>query len=639
MKPLERTIRELIEGKGSGKGYRPFHIPYYQREYVWEGKNKKNNGRNFDKFIIDISNEYFENGVSSTYFIGNLAFCKTNITEVVDGQQRLTTLIIFLSVLADNFCSIFKREEHQKLVFYGKRDNKNFIIQEEDYLTTELVGSLGYDPDGYTGTGKRLELDKTIAKTIDFIKRNYGSKSSAEFDGLYNYILDNVNVILLEYNTQKDALRYFLNINSLSIELSPDEIFLTILSQALKISRNEKNIYNVKKTLNNIKQSYSKIDVNDILKIFLAAFYKDDKDMNSNELEALDVGKWLSYYHVDVYSDQIIAKEFCEAFLKFLDDLEFVLSYYQGRHENLSKKSPIFLSYALMKYEGFNDMVEILAAIFKYRNNYKTSNIYMEDGKTISVTTFENISKRLNLTLINNYLRNWNKRVNGLIDNIEIDSKTSIEKYTLNDIVENVKMNINEVFSLTYMTNPVSDPKPNIKDYSRIIKVILVIQQAYLSFVGDEKDTFYSYIENGLTGNFTIEHLYSRNEHAIALRLHNWQELKNKFRTETEFDIERSNFENLSLLNSSANSSASDNEIFGKLVIYNNAHNVLSTGNEYLIQSLVDESHYYKNEKLKSLNLPERKITNIKQNTWEHSENNRKFIEMLLSLSIEKLGE
>jgi uncharacterized protein with ParB-like and HNH nuclease domain len=540
---------------------------------------------------MDIAKEYFEKGISSSYFIGNIAFCKTSITEIVDGQQRITTLILLLSILADNFCSNTKRAEHFKLVYDGKEEDNNFIIQEKDYLTKELVGSLGYNPAGYTGTGKRIELDKTIARAKDFIKRHYPGRSQAEFDGLYNYMLDNVNVILLEYNNQKDALRYFLNINSLSIELSPEEIFLTILSQALSISRSSQSIYLIKKILAGITDGFEKIKLNDILKIFLSAFYKDDKDMNSNELDSLNVGKWLSYYHTDVYSDQMVAQEFCEAFLQYLIDLEEVLKFLQGRHPSFSKTSPLFLSFALLKFENYNDLVEALTTLFKYRNNYQTTNLYLPSSKILDISKLENLSKRLNLTLFNNYLRNWNKRVVGFVENIELDNRTQVEKLSINDIIKNAKMNIQQVFSLTYMTNPQSDPKPNIQDFSRIIKVIFAFQQGYLSFIGDAADSLYKYIENCLSGSFTIEHLYSKNEYAQPVRLNNWKTGKNKFLSSTDFDIERSVFENLCLLNATANTSASDNAIFDKFLKYNNAHSVLSTGNEYLIQSFVDNSH------------------------------------------------
>ena len=627
MKPLERTIKKLIDD------YRPFNIPYYQREYVWEGKNKKNNGSNFRKFLLDISNEYFESG-QSQYFIGNLAFCKTNITEVVDGQQRLTTLVLFLSVLADNFCSVAKRAEHQKLVYNKSHD---FIIQEQDYLTDELEYSLGYKTG--TGTGKRIKLDETIAQTIDFIKRQFPKKSNTEWDGLYDYILNNISVILLEYTNQKDALRYFLNINSLSIELEPEDIFYTILSQALKIAHKTETIYDVKSNVEDIVNSFEKITIKDLMRVFLLAYYtgKGDKNMNEKELEALGVGKWLSYYQMEVYSDAIVALDFCNAFLQYLIDLKAILTFIQERTNPPQTNSPIHLSFALLKYERYGDLVEFLTKLFRYRHNMVNCNIYTTGTKTIDQAIIEDIAKRLNLTLISSYMTYNHQRLDGFYNNIKLDPKTSKPELSLNDIITNVCANIPSVFSLRYMTDPQSNPKPNIPDQSRLIKVVLAFMQGYLSFVGDGNYSLYQYIENCLSGNFTIEHLYSKNEYADPTRLRAWKTNKNRFNNSNEFDYERSNFENLSLLNQTANSSANDSAIYEKFNKYKNAHNIMSTGSEYLVQSLVLGSNFFSNPKIMALGLPNRSITAVVQNTWEHSGDNRNFIMQLIELAIKEM--
>ena len=59
---------------------------------------------------------------------------------------------------------------------------------------------------------------------------------------------------------------------------------------------------------------------------------------------------------------------------------------------------------------------------------------------------------------------------------------------------------------------------------------------------------------------------------------------------------------------------------------------------EYLIQSLVDNSEYYNNEKIKALGLPERKLINIDQNTWELSSNNRQFNIELMELALKEIS-
>ena len=58
--------------------------------------------------------------------------------------------------------------------------------------------------------------NKCLAETIYYqINRTIGHYSVAQFDSLYKYILNNVFIISIEYTNVKDALRYFLNINSL----------------------------------------------------------------------------------------------------------------------------------------------------------------------------------------------------------------------------------------------------------------------------------------------------------------------------------------------------------------------------------------------------------------------------------------
>lgn len=628
MKYNEFTIKKLI------KEYFPLNIPYYQREYVWEGNKKKNNGRNFDKFILDIANEYFEN-TTSNYFIGNIAFSKTHKVDVVDGQQRMTTLVLLLSILADNFCSVDKKKYHKEIVY---NSNGDFIIQEESYLTNELEGSLNYK--SYSGTGYRIELDKTIKRAIELIRRNYGNKSTPEFDGLYEYILNNVLVILLEYNNDKDALRYFLNINSLSIELTSVEIFLTILSQALKISESEYSIYQIKDILKTISLKYDKINEYDIIEIFLSSYYRNDKDIN--DLKDLKVGKWMSYYHNEVYGERYFADPFCRAFIQYLKDIDFVLGKFQGKSTPINKKSPIFLSYSLLKYHNYEDLVEFLGVMFKSRHNYlpndkkESRTIYKQNNDEIDVSKLEAIAIRLNLTIINNYIRNTTKRLLLLKENIETENNID-EKKNIDDILMDTKSNINQIFSLNYLSDHQSVPKPDIKDKSKTIRVILALQQGLLSYTADDSYSYYEYIADLLNGNnFTIEHIYSIKEFTDENRREEWIK-RGKFIDALEFDTTRSSFENLSLLNKNTNSSASDTEIYGKLIKYKNARDVLRHGDEYLIQSFVDKSNFYENSNIQKLNLPERVITNISHNTWEHSSNNRMFLMELLEKALDGL--
>ncbi len=82
---MESTIWKLFDSKN-----RRFEIPSYQRAYSW-GKVQ------IDQFLEDLKN------AESQYYLGHFLFETKDNTEntllVIDGQQRLTTCIIFFSVL------------------------------------------------------------------------------------------------------------------------------------------------------------------------------------------------------------------------------------------------------------------------------------------------------------------------------------------------------------------------------------------------------------------------------------------------------------------------------------------------------------------------------------------------------------
>jgi len=80
---MESTINKLFDSKN-----RKFEIPCYQRAYSWDLKQ-------VNQFIEDLKTA--ERG----YYLGHFLFesKKDNVLCIIDGQQRLTTVLIFFSVL------------------------------------------------------------------------------------------------------------------------------------------------------------------------------------------------------------------------------------------------------------------------------------------------------------------------------------------------------------------------------------------------------------------------------------------------------------------------------------------------------------------------------------------------------------
>ena len=620
--------------------YKIINVPYYQRDYVW---GTKNSGRNLYKFIDDIFSQY-KNNPESDYFIGTLAFCSERTNDVIDGQQRITSIVLILSLLAKLKCSQELKDKHN--VFLLK--NGEFIIQESDYLTEELKFNLGIQSN-FSYAKYNVHIDKTIEKITSQINQDWSGYNENWYDSLYEYILAHVKFIGLEYTNIGDSLKYFLNINSLSIQLTQSDIFYSILSQSLRISNNARCIFTIKQRISKLAEykglekdaegykSYdqgAKKGIDNIIYMFLNAYYQ--KDNNIMFLNETGIGKWLSFYRNDVFQDQLKAKDFTENFIQYLDDLEFILKNFTNDSSiGLAHSSSLYTSWIMLQYENYFDLLKMLTELFRVRHNYlkNGNNLYLNGSKNIDVNELQEIAKRLNLTLILNYIRNSNKRLDGFITNITLDN--GIYKRSVQDIKDDISYDY--IFNLNYNDGKaLSNLK--IKDESRQIKFIFALQESLLnSSLNGDKD-FNDYLEDILLSNkFTIEHLYSVNEYKDSNRLSKWRD-KGMFTDEASFDTERFSFENLSLLDSTSNSSANDDEITEKLNVYKNARKVCNSEYELLIMSLVEYSEFYNNPQIASLGLPNRAVKNITLNTWEKSENNRDFNTRLLELAVNNIS-
>lgn len=628
-----RTIQEILNR------YKIINIPYYQREYVWGNNNQ---GRNLYKLIDDIFNAYSEN-TSSTYFIGTLAFCSEKVNDVIDGQQRITSIILLLSVLSKLKCSDKIYQQNKKMLFPYSDDR--FVIQEESYLTEEIKHELGYK-NNFDTHGYKKDISKTIDRITKQIQTGWDGYTQQWYDELYNYILNSVNFISLEYTNIGESLKYFLNINSLSIQLTQSDIFYSILSQALRITRNVNTIFSIKtrvsklsemKGLSQIIDGYKAYDkdgnkaVDNIIYIFLNAFYQKDKNIGS--LNDVGIGKWISFYRNDVFNDQIIAKEFVDNFLTYMSDFEYISKKFNNFNSDLKSDTSIYMSWILLQYEGYFDFLKMLVDLFRTRHNYikNSNNLYKQGTMIIDDAKLEEISTRLNLTLLWNYIRASNKRLDSFITNISINERGNYKK-SIDDIKTDISLD--DMFILNFRDkNNVSNAK--IPDQSRIIKVLFAFQEAFLNHVAKPEKQFNEFLLNLLdSDNFSIEHLYSVKEWKDQNRLNKWRQ-KGYFANDAEFDTARFKFENLSLLDKNTNSSAGDDEIYAKLAKYRSAKKVCGSDWEYLIQSLVENSEYYNNQNIQNLNLPKRTLENIDQNTWELSENNRAFNEELMRMVID----
>ena len=86
------------------------YVPDYQRAYSWETGNSNSDKNQVDTFLNDLE-DYLESKVETPYYFGHFLYEKKTENEyaIIDGQQRLTTITIFVKLLIRQISFIFYR--------------------------------------------------------------------------------------------------------------------------------------------------------------------------------------------------------------------------------------------------------------------------------------------------------------------------------------------------------------------------------------------------------------------------------------------------------------------------------------------------------------------------------------------------
>ena len=168
IKPYDKTIRDLLGSK------RQFMIPRFQREYSWDKKN-------YQEFLDDMmGNLVINNGKisSSQYFLGTMLFIG-NFTEgteqeiqVVDGQQRLTTITIMFSALSDRFIELNENTLSRQIFTYimTEDDDGNEVRILKSKTNYPFFAYFIQDKSKSTDTDAITEEEHCIKETYEYFK-------------------------------------------------------------------------------------------------------------------------------------------------------------------------------------------------------------------------------------------------------------------------------------------------------------------------------------------------------------------------------------------------------------------------------------------------------------------------------------
>lgn len=220
------SIKELLMTGTKEK----FLIPEYQRPYAWT-----------DDQVLTLFEdlvEYTNNQNESSYFLGCIvSFSNENKEqEIIDGQQRITTLFLLLRAIhrklqkmsdskeKDNFIrqiepAIWKIDELTSVADYSSVLIESKVLEVEYNQILENILKIGEVEDK---SKDRYSLNyKLLIKLLD----EYANNEPLNFYRFTNNVLNKTIVLPIKADTQETALTIFSTLNDRGLPLSDADIF------------------------------------------------------------------------------------------------------------------------------------------------------------------------------------------------------------------------------------------------------------------------------------------------------------------------------------------------------------------------------------------------------------------------------
>jgi len=207
-----------------------FSIPYYQRPYAWTTEQA---GELLNDFLDALGDENESVRELDPYFLGSIVLIKGKNPEaqVVDGQQRLITLTILLSVLralTDDVNVVgdlerFLVEKGSSLLGTPDRYRLTVRARDQEFFETYIQARGGID--GLKQLNGSLTDSQVNFKdnALLFYSR-LGSLSEAQRQQLAQYVLNRCFLVVVWTPDMDSAYRIFSVLNDRGMDLSHADI-------------------------------------------------------------------------------------------------------------------------------------------------------------------------------------------------------------------------------------------------------------------------------------------------------------------------------------------------------------------------------------------------------------------------------
>ena len=197
---------ELIFNDG-----RDLEIPFFQRSYVWGEEN-------WARFMDDMT---IVSDSNKDYFLGSLIFKEKSVPSrseiadlraVIDGQQRLTTIVLFFKIILDEDQ---EKRDSFKRIFFNR--SKKIILKhnhnDQEIFESIVNGTLDQNLREKYKNNKVLKCYKYFEDRKDDLKKIN-----------VNVLLNKLFFVVIDLTEEEDPQRIFDTINSLGVSLTTAEL-------------------------------------------------------------------------------------------------------------------------------------------------------------------------------------------------------------------------------------------------------------------------------------------------------------------------------------------------------------------------------------------------------------------------------
>lgn len=417
VKAKEHYIKDLLNDKFL------FDIPDYQRAYSW---NKDNLKQLIDDIMDSIGlNKENNNGFEEyePYFIGSIVLCSkeykddgSGLYDVIDGQQRLTSIIILIATIRD----LTKNEAYKNILSSLIYQKPNELMGIKESIRVRVRGKEAEFFKKYVLTDGGTDLVNEIdEKEISEAKQNMlnaiktfkevfvdenGEVLESKLDEFIKYFLQKVVVVVITTDSFTSAFRLFNVINARGLPLTNADL---LKSENLRvISEDKRNIYT--DMWENIEQELGKDKLEQIIGFM--------RTMKQNRKATATV--------YEEFSKKIFVSEPDYIGINFVEHLKEIKDLYnkyinEGNIELSSKENSIYYQNLVRIMRDFIPYDEWMVALIKFIEKFKNDEDILEFLKVLE--------KRIVIDWVNgNSFADRLARVYKILE--VIDSSSSLEE-------------------------------------------------------------------------------------------------------------------------------------------------------------------------------------------------------------------